>query len=71
MNEQLEPDEVERIRADLTGGFDPVCPRCQGRFDRTDVPPRDDVPYVRNRVWLVCANCGATVVMDRPRKPAG
>ena len=69
MTEQLEPDEVEGIRAALIGGSDAVCPRCGGRFDRTDVPPRNDVPYVRDRIWLICANCGAGLVMDRPKTP--
>jgi len=71
MAEQFESHEVGRIRAALAGGFDPVCPRCGGRFDRTDVPPRNDVPYVRDRIWLICATCGAGLVIDRPKTPPG
>ncbi len=71
MTEQLEPDEVERIRAALISGSDAVCTRCEGRLDRTDVSPRSDVPYVRDRIWLICGNCGATLVMDRPKRPGG
>jgi hypothetical protein len=71
MTEQLEPDEVEGIRAALIGGSDAVCPRCGGHFDRTDVPPRNDVPYVRDRIWLICATCGSGLVMDRPKTPPG
>jgi len=71
MAEQFEPHEVERIRAALAGGSNAVCPRCGGRFDRTDVPPRNDVPYVRDRIWLICATCGAGLVIDRPKTPLG
>ena len=66
---QFEPHEVERIRAALAGGSDPVCPRCGGPFDRTAVPPREDVSYVRDRLWLTCAACGTGLVMDRPKAP--
>ncbi len=69
MAEEFEPRELERIRAALSSGSDPVCPRCGGRFDRTEVPRRDDVPYVRDRIWLICAACGAGIVMDRPKAP--
>ncbi len=71
MTEQFEPDEVEHIRAALIGGSDAVCPRCDGRFDRTDVPPRNDVSYVRDRIWLICATCDAGLVLDRPKTPPG
>ena len=71
MTERLEPDEIERIRAALTRGADALCPRCDGLFDRTEVPPRDDVPYVRDRIWLICPSCGVGLVMDRPKAPPG
>lgn len=71
VNKKIEPEEVERIRAALVGGSDPVCPRCQGRFDRTDIPPRKDVPYVRDRIWLICATCGTGLVIDRPNTRPG
>ncbi len=71
MAEQFEPHEIERIRTALTGGCDPSCPRCGGRFDPTDVPPRKDVPYVRDRIWLICVICGAGLVMNRPKTPPG
>ena len=65
----LPAEEIERIRAAVHGGSDPVCPRCGGRWARTDVPAREDVSYVRHRFWLICAPCGAMLVMDRPRTP--
>ncbi len=67
MAKQFKPHEIESIRAALAGGSEPVCPRCGGRFDHTDVPPRSDVPYVRDRIWLICASCGDGLVMDRPK----
>ena len=69
MAEPFESHEIESIRTALAGGSDPGCPRCGGRFDRTDVPPRKDVPYVRDRVWLICVACGAPLVIDRPKGP--
>ena len=66
MAEQFEPHEIDGIRAALADGSDPVCPRCGGRFDRTDVPQRSDVPYVRDRIWLICPTCGIGFVTDRP-----
>ena len=71
MTEEFEPQELERIGAALSDGSDALCPRCGGSLDRTEVPQRDDVPYVRDRIWLICAACGAGIVMDRPRAPPG
>jgi ribosomal protein S27AE len=67
MHAQFEFQEIERIRIAVTNGAHVVCPRCGGLLDRTDVPVRDDVSYVRHRIWLICTPCGAGVVMDRPR----
>jgi ribosomal protein S27AE len=64
---QFELLEIERIRTAVTDGAPVVCPRCGGLLDRTDIPVRDDVSYVRDRIWLICTPCGAGVVMDRPR----
>ena len=69
MAEPFEPHEVEHIRAALAGGSDLSCPRCGGLFERTDVPPRNDVPYVRDRLWLICTVCDAGLVTDRPKAP--
>jgi len=46
-------------------GERPPCPACGAVLDRRDVPPRPDVSYVRDRVWLSCAACQRTVVVDR------
>ena len=59
------PDEEQRLLQELAGGAEARCPRCQGALERTDVPPRKDVPYVRDRVWVLCSRCGGSTVVDR------
>lgn len=54
--------EIERaFRADEAL----VCPDCAVALDRRPVPPRPDVSYVRDRLWLVCPSCHASLVLDR------
>jgi hypothetical protein len=48
-------------------GREVVCPRCSVVMDRRRVPPRSDVSYVRDRVWLTCPSCRNTLVLDRRR----
>jgi hypothetical protein len=43
------------------------CPRCGGALETRDVPPRSEVSYVRDRVWLLCGACGGSAVLDRRR----
>ncbi len=43
------------------------CPRCGGPMDRRAIPPRSDVSYVRDRIWLVCGGCSRSLVIDRAR----
>jgi ribosomal protein S27AE len=43
------------------------CPRCGSPLEMRDVPPRSEVAYVRDRVWLTCGPCGASAVLDRRR----
>lgn len=43
----------------------PPCPRCGRTTGRRDVPPREEVSYVRDRIWLVCGPCGRSAVVDR------
>jgi uncharacterized Zn finger protein (UPF0148 family) len=58
--------QQERAIADaLRSGRAPTCPTCGHPLDRRSVPPRGDVSYVRDRVWLVCPGCGRTLVVDR------
>ena len=58
-------EERETIAGFLVAGGTPVCPRCGAPLDTWPVPPREDVSYVRDRVWLVCSPCASSVVLDR------
>jgi len=58
-------EERREIAANLHDCDAPVCPRCHSPLDEWAVPPRRDVSYVRNRVWLVCGPCSRSVVLDR------
>jgi endogenous inhibitor of DNA gyrase (YacG/DUF329 family) len=50
------------------GGPAPVpCPACGEAMEQRAVPPRSEVSYVRDRVWLVCPGCQRSVVFDRRR----
>jgi hypothetical protein len=43
------------------------CPHCGGTLERQVVRPPPEVAYVRDRVWVICAACGASAVVDRRR----
>lgn len=43
----------------------PACPRCGEPMTLRRVPPRDEVAYVRDRLWLSCPSCGRNAVVDR------
>lgn len=59
--------ELRRIRE--AGGLDgeerPTCPRCEATMTLREVPPREEVAYVRDRLWLSCSSCGRNAVVDR------
>jgi len=57
--------EVQDLARAVRAGAAPVCPVCAVLLDETAVPPREDVSYVRDRVWLVCPTCHRTAVVDR------
>jgi len=57
-------DDVRTLEVALAGGHPLVCPGCGAPLDRREVPPRKDVSYVRDRVWLVCSRCHANTVLD-------
>ena len=59
-------DERRALEQRLAHG-ERVCPRCGTALEARDVPPSREVSYVRDRVWLVCGGCGASVVLDRRR----
>jgi hypothetical protein len=60
------PEERRTLEQRLARG-ERVCPRCGTALEVRDVPPSRAVSYVRDRVWLVCGGCGASVVLDRRR----
>lgn len=60
-------EEEGRIVEALRSGEVPVCPRCDAPMEARDVPPRPGVAYVRHRLWLVCAECRRSYVVDRKR----
>jgi hypothetical protein len=64
MAEGYSDEEVHRLGAARAAGRPLVCPRCDVALDRRAVPPRSDVSYVRDRLWLVCPRCHRTVVLD-------
>ena len=58
-------EEARRLTRTLLAGGSLLCPHCGIPLDRTPVPPRPDVSYVRDRLWLVCGPCSRSVVLDR------
>ena len=44
------------------------CPSGHGPLDRRPVPPRSDVSYVQERLWVSCPVCHRSTVLDR-REP--
>ena len=65
MGESFTDDETRRLTRALLAGGRLLCPRCGVPLDRTPVPPRRDLSYVRDRMWLVCPRCHRTAVLDR------
>lgn len=61
-------DQLATLGAAVRAGRHPACPACDARLDERSVPPREDVSYVRDRVWLVCPSCHRSAVLDR-REP--
>lgn len=64
----FEPDDQRALRLAFREGAPLVCPLCDVALDRRPVPPRRDVSYVRDRLWVNCPSCHRRVVLDR-RQP--
>lgn len=60
------PEERRTLEERLAQGGR-ACPRCGTTLEVRDVPPRREVSYVRDRIWLVCGGCGAATVIDKRR----
>lgn len=65
MPESFTEQEGHALSRALDAGEALACPRCRVPLDRRAVPPRRDVSYVRDRLWLVCPVCHRTIVLDR------
>lgn len=65
MPDSFTEQEGHHLSRALAAGEVLACPRCQVPLDRRAVPPRRDVSYVRDRLWLVCPVCHGTIVLDR------
>lgn len=62
------PEERSALARALAADADPGptrCPRCGEALARRAVPPRSDVAYVRDRIWLLCPGCGGSAAPDR------
>ena len=57
--------QVRELERDVRTGTRPYCPVCAVPLDDRAVPPREDVSYVRDRIWLVCPTCKRSTVVDR------
>lgn len=65
MSRGYSSDEKEDLARDLVRKGEAECPRCGVAVERRSVPPRSEVAYVRDRIWVVCSECGASAVFDR------
>jgi hypothetical protein len=63
--EPFSPHEERALARAVRDGSLAACPRCGGLLDEWPIPPRSDVSYVRDRLWLVCPSCRRTAVIDR------
>jgi hypothetical protein len=58
-------EQVRDLERAVREGAHPACPLCAVPLDERGVPPRGDVSYVRDRVWLLCPSCKRSAVVDR------
>lgn len=64
MPESFTHEEIHALAEGAGAGGVLDCPRCAVPLDRRSIPPRRDVSYVRDRLWLVCPACHRTAVVD-------
>ncbi len=65
MSKPFSHESAKIIERAFRANHDLTCPECEVALDRRAIPPRKDVSYVRDRLWLVCPACSSTVVLDR------
>ena len=66
--EPYEDAQHRALHAAFVEGRALLCPVCGSGLDRRPVPPRPDVSYVRERLWVSCPRCHLGTVLDR-REP--
>lgn len=72
MSANYDRDEKAEILAALRRGEDgPACPACATTLVRRGVPPKEEVAYVRDRIWLLCPSCRRSAVFDRSEVERG
>jgi hypothetical protein len=61
-------EEERTLRVAFRSNSELLCPICDVALDRRPVPPRSDVSYVRDRLWVTCPRCRRALVLDH-RQP--
>jgi hypothetical protein len=56
--------ELSGIQAVVRERGTPRCPSCSVPLLSRRIPPRDDVAYVRHRLWLLCPECGRSALVE-------
>ncbi len=69
MPDSFTDEETKALTRTFLANGSLLCPRCAVPMDERPVPPRRDVSYVRDRLWLVCPRCHRTAVLDRRDHP--
>jgi hypothetical protein len=64
MSEAYTREQRGEIERAIRGGEAARCPACSEPLIERQVPPRQDVAYVRRRLWLVCPACRRTASVD-------
>ena len=65
---QFTADEQRSIRAAVTGGQPPECPRCHVPLSaRTIGGGSFGLGYARRREWLICPKCHRSAIFDVKR----
>lgn len=66
------PTELQTLVKALRSREPPVCPRCLEPMTGSPAQQRRDLPYVRDRIWLLCPRCRGSAVLERKEiGPAG
>lgn len=65
---QYTHDEQGAIRDSLTGGEQPLCPRCEAAMTARPIGGGSfGLGYARQRDWLICGKCRRSAIFDIQR----